>query len=202
MNQALILADSIMAMTEGSDFSSRCTLPSSSPMYNMNQSFNSVSSSSSCDLPEVAVNAVCISLIPEYHLDYARSIEIYDFCTNGLEQELDEYDIYQMKLRSSPTRPIDKQIKPDLKRGTSIYYRNMTCRDGFTSKPRCCVFCKNNGETLSVYGSHVLKDECGRVTCPILRRYTCPICGCSGDMAHTLKYCPMNSKRKSISPRT
>jgi protein nanos 1 len=58
---------------------------------------------------------------------------------------------------------------------------------------RLCVFCKNNGEMESVYASHILKDDDGRVLCPILRAYTCPICGDSGDTAHTIKYCPQNT---------
>ena len=53
-----------------------------------------------------------------------------------------------------------------------------------------CRFCKQNGETANVYGSHKLKDEDGRVLCPILSRYTCPICQATGDQAHTRKYCP------------
>ena len=55
-----------------------------------------------------------------------------------------------------------------------------------------CVFCRNNGETESVYTSHVLKDGDGRTACPILRAYTCPICKANGDTSHTIKYCPMN----------
>lgn len=62
---------------------------------------------------------------------------------------------------------------------------------------RLCVFCKNNGEMESVYASHILKDDDGRVLCPILRAYTCPICGDSGDTAHTIKYCPQNNGGQS-----
>ena len=67
---------------------------------------------------------------------------------------------------------------------------------------RLCVFCKNNGEMESVYASHILKDDDGRVLCPILRAYTCPICGDSGDTAHTIKYCPQNNGQNSPSQET
>lgn len=60
------------------------------------------------------------------------------------------------------------------------------------SKQDVCVFCRNNGESESLYTSHCLKDTEGRVTCPVLRAYTCPICGANGDNAHTIKYCPQN----------
>uniref|UniRef100_A0A8C6SU00 Nanos homolog 2 n=1 Tax=Neogobius melanostomus TaxID=47308 RepID=A0A8C6SU00_9GOBI len=53
-----------------------------------------------------------------------------------------------------------------------------------------CRFCKQNGETARVYRSHKLKAEDGRVVCPILWNYTCPICEATGDQAHTRKYCP------------
>ena len=64
--------------------------------------------------------------------------------------------------------------------------------------PTWCVFCKNNQESEMVYGSHILKDSEGRTTCPILRNYTCPICGVSGDGAHTIKYCPLNKEETSL----
>ena len=60
------------------------------------------------------------------------------------------------------------------------------------NKQDVCVFCRNNGESESLYTSHCLKDGEGRVTCPVLRAYTCPICGANGDSAHTIKYCPQN----------
>ena len=61
-------------------------------------------------------------------------------------------------------------------------------------KPQVCVFCRNNGESESFYTSHYLKDADGKVTCPVLRAYTCPLCGANGDKAHTIKYCPENSQ--------
>ena len=63
---------------------------------------------------------------------------------------------------------------------------------------KICVFCRNNGENEAVYSTHQLKDAQGRVTCPVLYIYTCPICGATGEHAHTIKYCPMNAQdRKS-----
>ncbi|XP_039473648.1 nanos homolog 1 [Oreochromis aureus] len=53
-----------------------------------------------------------------------------------------------------------------------------------------CRFCKQNGETPRVYRSHKLKSDDGKVFCPILRNYTCPICEATGDSAHTRRYCP------------
>jgi len=57
-----------------------------------------------------------------------------------------------------------------------------------------CTFCKNNGESEAIYSTHYLKDASGVVTCPILRAYTCPICGQNGDKAHTVKYCPIAAR--------
>ena len=67
-------------------------------------------------------------------------------------------------------------------------------------KQQVCVFCRNNGESESFYTSHCLKDAEGKVTCPVLRAYTCPLCGANGDLAHTIKYCPENSQASKLSP--
>ncbi|XP_053330047.1 nanos homolog 2 [Spea bombifrons] len=61
-----------------------------------------------------------------------------------------------------------------------------------------CNFCKHNGESRFVYTSHTLKSPDGVVTCPILRKYVCPLCGATGDFSHTLKYCPLNQEKECL----
>ncbi|XP_070709494.1 nanos homolog 2-like [Pempheris klunzingeri] len=60
-----------------------------------------------------------------------------------------------------------------------------------------CRFCKQNGETARVYRSHRLKSDDGKVICPILRSYTCPICQATGDHAHTRRYCPQAQRQEA-----
>jgi len=181
-----------MALSENARCQSDVSPRSCTSLSELNSSFSSSSSSSYEDSSEKSQNLICLGAIPEYHLDYVRSIEWYDFYTNGIDHDLDEYDVYQIRLRSSPSRfrSAHNSNQQSIPRGLFDSRGTGGC------KHRSCVFCKNNGEPLSVYGSHTLKDDCGRVTCPILRRYTCPICSSSGDLAHTLKYCPLNTNRK------
>lgn len=62
---------------------------------------------------------------------------------------------------------------------------------GTSSDADFCRFCKQNGESPRVYRSHTLKSADSIVVCPILWNYICPICGATGDDAHTRRYCPV-----------
>merc|ERR1719192_2422053 len=56
-----------------------------------------------------------------------------------------------------------------------------------------CSLCFHNGEPEDFYSSHNLKTRDGKiVTCPVLRKFVCNICGATGDVAHTIRYCPFN----------
>lgn len=61
-----------------------------------------------------------------------------------------------------------------------------------------CRFCKQNGESARVYRSHRLKSDDGKVICPILWSYTCPICKATGDHAHTRRYCPQAQQQREV----
>ncbi|XP_071949065.1 nanos homolog 1-like isoform X2 [Antedon mediterranea] len=112
----------------------------------------------------------------------------FDFKKNGIDSELDPAEDFNSCSGFQPFNPLsflDKNFKSTGGAGTKKVGRRRI-------SPDWCVFCKNNGEVETVYMSHVLKNGDGKVRCPILRKYTCPICGMNGDHAHTIKYCPRN----------
>ena len=112
-----------------------------------------------------------------------RSDAHEDFLNNGVDVDLDDLDKYQAQIR--------ERTMVELESDNPVLNEYLALKRQKNKKAKkVCVFCKNNGERTDIYMSHVLKDTQGRVVCPILRKYTCPLCGVSGDDAHTIRYCP------------
>lgn len=55
-------------------------------------------------------------------------------------------------------------------------------------KQNLCTLCRNNREPKAFYMNHRLRDENGKITCPVLMNYRCPRCATIGE--HTIRYCP------------
>lgn len=149
-----------------------------------------------CDENECDGLSVNIDLNQEtdYYLATIRSDASEEFSRNGIEQDMDEVDVIQFKLRErtiTTSRPIQPQhaCHANYNQVAVEYMSQKQRKSKKKMKPvkNVCVFCKNNNEQPQVYQSHVLKDSEGRITCPILRKYTCPICGVKGDEAHTIR---------------
>lgn len=130
--------------------------------------------------------------------------------TNSTESCCDVMDLYYPSYPQEAFRHLSESDETLLALGPSsetgplppslLFQRNLSSKLPTqpqplpSKKPQVCVFCRNNGESESFYTSHYLKDSEGKVTCPVLRAYTCPLCGANGDAAHTIKYCPENAQ--------
>ena len=133
-------------------------------------------------------------------LDNIRRDSLDEFRMNGRECDLDELDSYQVELRRQSAKErllVQQESNPVVLEVLAFKERKRAARKA--KQKKVCVFCKNNGETASIYTSHVLKDGDNKITCPILRKYVCPLCGVSGDKAHTIRYCPKNDSEESPS---
>uniref|UniRef100_A0A2C9M0V2 Nanos-type domain-containing protein n=1 Tax=Biomphalaria glabrata TaxID=6526 RepID=A0A2C9M0V2_BIOGL len=116
-----------------------------------------------------------------------------EFYRNGKTSELDALDLLEINarrkrfLKSICPQPADDDFTEELEktREDLAYLRPL-------GNKRHCVFCKNNKEKVAVYSTHLVKNENGDVVCPILSKYTCPLCFATGKKAHTIKYCPLN----------
>ena len=93
---------------------------------------------------------------------------------------------------------LDKVVCPKLlkrvcpicgKTGHTLKY----CDDYKRYRGNRCYFCFNS-TTKEPLLPHDLKDEHGNITCPVLLKITCPVCGKTGNNAHTSKYCTNDRK--------
>ena len=117
--------------------------------------------------------------------------------SSAREEATNYWDDFRLNGVEVATSPEDKGFQP-FQPAVAKKVSRLPLKQKVKKSPTWCVFCKNNQESEMVYGTHVLKDAKGRTTCPILRNYTCPICGVSGDAAHTIKYCPLNKEETSL----
>ena len=144
---------------------------------------------SKCSDMDSCSDELCINLRDGFSsfdpLEIIRSDAHEDFLKNGVDADMDEIDVYQSQLR-------EHSVEIAVPESNVLNDYLALKRQKIKKAKKGCVFCKNNGEKSEIYLSHVLKDNEGRVLCPILRKYVCPICGVSGDNAHTIRYCPKN----------
>lgn len=117
-------------------------------------------------------------------LDIIRRNARVDIDQNGVDCELKDMDVCRQILSES-----NGQIGWSL----TNYLRHKELTAKLMSTTDFCVFCKNNKETEAIYFSHALKYNMGKVSCPILTKYNCPLCGVSENRAHTIRYCSLKS---------
>ncbi|MGH0141869.1 UNVERIFIED_CONTAM: hypothetical protein FKN15_004042 [Acipenser sinensis] len=124
-----------------------------------------------------------------------RSVRYFNMWKDYLNLESVVQDLQQNR---GGTLAVGSDVNPGSPTSTFTAQSGCSERENRTESPNpagspsesCCYFCKQNGETVQVYTSHCLRTDDGKVCCPVLRNYVCPLCKATGDRAHTRRYCP------------
>lgn len=106
-----------------------------------------------------------------------------------------QFPLFNQMNQLPPSMRLSKEVKATVMEELNKCRLNVAmgfmdgenCENG---KERVCKFCLNNREDPEIYSCHVVKDQYGNVICPILKVYKCPLCGATGNNAHTVTYCP------------
>lgn len=61
-----------------------------------------------------------------------------------------------------------------------------------------CSYCRKIGGHRFLYEDHQLKNEDGKILCPILKEDGCFLCDATGDKVHLPKECPKNSVNTNL----
>jgi len=114
--------------------------------------------------------------------------------TNYESQSMQAHDMYLGPVSHAGSMGHNGRIPPSVRLalGMNDARRRQKVKYNF------CVFCKNNGEDEKVYMGHTLKHDNGTIRCPILYNYECPLCGATGPVSHTIRYCPSSKGKQQV----
>ncbi|GFR02661.1 nanos-type domain-containing protein, partial [Trichonephila clavata] len=137
----------------------------------------------------VQTNNLTRTTVPQFQNAHTSGIIKNDYgYANG--------QINKPPTQGNPHNDLVKQMNGNS--GKLPYSKNISIKNKSVRTAPVCRFCLQNNERPECYSKHKLKDKNGIVTCPVLRKYVCDICGATGDTAHTLSYCPYNTNNKKM----
>ncbi|XP_077343668.1 uncharacterized protein LOC143988173 [Lithobates pipiens] len=122
----------------------------------------------------------------------------YRQANSPLHSDKDQATAFQALQTQPNSLPTYCHGHPNAHQTKTSVKQNSSPPPGETLNGGMCCFCKHNGESRHIYMGHKVKDEQGRVVCPVLRMYSCSLCGATGDISHTKKYCPLNKDKHCL----
>lgn len=170
---------------------------------------NSLHASHNTELNDASIHSTLDAIIHKYNATHKQSrVEVNSFNEGRINNHWVDITSLTAAL-AKVAATYDEQLKTfhnydeaEQKIGLNKFPEKQPSPNQGSSPTRFvgCSFCKNNKEVKEWYLSHQLKDFVGRVTCPVLRSYVCPLCDATADNAHTIGHCPLNPDRRGSLP--